>query len=118
QGECDVVVCDGFVGNIVLKVAEGLSEQIMGILFESFSALAGEESGGSPFKDDLRRFAASLDYAEYGGAPLLGVDGIALIGHGRSDEKAVANALRWAHRIATARINECIVEAVKGTDQE
>jgi glycerol-3-phosphate acyltransferase PlsX len=82
SGAADVIVCDGFTGNVVLKTSEGL--------VEALDALLG---------DDLRRV---LDYSEYGGAPLLGVAGLAIVGHGRSSPKAVRNAIAMAHRFAVS----------------
>jgi glycerol-3-phosphate acyltransferase PlsX len=89
----DVVVCDGFVGNVLLKAAEGLGEMIIGLLQ---AALPTAPAVGPVLREVTRR----LDYAEYGGAPLLGVRGAYVIGHGRSDPRAVMNALRVARDLA------------------
>jgi len=83
RGHADVIVCDGFTGNVALKISEGLIEVIEGLLSEELSVIT--------------------DYAEYGGAPLLGVNGVAIVGHGRSSAKAVRNAVAMAHRFASDR---------------
>jgi glycerol-3-phosphate acyltransferase PlsX len=83
RGQADVIVCDGFTGNVALKISEGLIEVIEGLLSEELSVIT--------------------DYAEYGGAPLLGVNGVAIVGHGRSSAKAVRNAVAMAHRFASDR---------------
>jgi len=93
KGVCDVAVCDGFVGNIVLKLTEGVA----GVLFQQIKEiLTGSLQGKTAallIKKDLRALNSRLDYAEYGGAPLLGVQGIAIICHGRSKAKAFKNAV-------------------------
>ena len=81
SGVADVIVCDGFTGNVVLKTSEGLIETLEVLLGEKLSRV--------------------FDYAEYGGAPLLGVAGLAIVGHGRSSPKAVRNAIAMAYRFAT-----------------
>jgi glycerol-3-phosphate acyltransferase PlsX len=88
RGPIDVVVCDGFVGNIILKLYEGIGPMI--------SAMLGKTLGtdADPLRDALR----SLDYSEYGGAPLLGVRGVSIISHGKSSSRAIKNALRVAVR--------------------
>jgi len=84
RGQADVIVCDGFTGNVALKISEGLVEVIEGLLNERLSVMT--------------------DYAEYGGAPLLGVNGVAVVGHGRSSAKAVRNGIALAHRFASDRV--------------
>ena len=96
SGKCDCIVCDGFTGNIALKAAEA-SAETMGKLF--LKAMCKSLLGRLALllaKKNLKEFKKSLDYAEYGGAPLLGVDGIIIIGHGRSNSRAVKNAIRVA----------------------
>lgn len=115
KGQCDVVVCDGFVGNIVLKVAEGLSENIIHFLRTEIAALDDKTGRTGPVHEALTSLATLVDYSEYGGASLLGVNGTVIIGHGRSDAKAVSSALRWARQVQRAQINEKIVEAVQET---
>lgn len=108
SGSVDVIVCDGFVGNIALKICEGLALQIFGLLKKSIqSSLASQVaflfSGGA-----LKGLKKTIDYTEYGGAPLLGVRGVCVIGHGRSNAKAIKNAIRVAAGLARARSNEKI----------
>jgi phosphate acyltransferase len=108
SGSVDVIVCDGFVGNIALKICEGLAVQIFGLLKKSIqSSLASQVAflftGGA-----LKGLRKTIDYTEYGGAPLLGVRGVCVIGHGRSNAKAIKNAIRVAAGLARARSNEKI----------
>ena len=110
QGELDVVVCDGFVGNVLLKAAEGLGTAIFGMLRETFFASVTGRVAVFFGKRHLRMFRRKLDYASYGGAPLLGVKGICIIGHGRSGPEAVENALGAAKEAVAHSLNECIGE--------
>jgi glycerol-3-phosphate acyltransferase PlsX len=100
-GTVDVVVCDGFVGNVVLKVSEGLGEMIYGLLRREGRRSPTSAIGLLLAKGALTALKRKADYAEYGGAPLLGVQGACLVGHGRSSPKAVKNAVRFAHAYAT-----------------
>jgi glycerol-3-phosphate acyltransferase PlsX len=100
-GTVDVVVCDGFVGNVVLKVSEGLGEMIYGMLRREGRRSPTSAIGLLLAKGALTALKRKADYSEYGGAPLLGVQGACLVGHGRSSAKAIRNALRFAHRYAT-----------------
>jgi glycerol-3-phosphate acyltransferase PlsX len=104
-GKCDVVVCDGFVGNVILKVSEGLGAYFQSTLVERLHE-AGKDNAHWPkvFKD----LVARLDYAEYGGAPLLGVNGNVFIGHGRSTPRAISNAIRVARIPVEQKVNEHI----------
>jgi glycerol-3-phosphate acyltransferase PlsX len=114
SGAAEVIVCDGFVGNIVLKTAEGLSEKLLGTVLAGVKHLLENVSaGGDEAGEHLRQLAARFDYAEYGGAPLLGVDGTAVIGHGRSDRRAVTNAIRWARRMLSVDIRGTMVAAIE-----
>lgn len=96
-GTVDVVVCDGFVGNVVLKVSEGLGEMVFGLLKREAKKSALSAAGFLLAKSAFTGFKRRVDYAEVGGAPLLGVRGACLVGHGRSNPKAIRNALRFAH---------------------
>ncbi len=96
RGAADVIVCDGFAGNIVLKIAEGVAEHIFGIMKTELNRNPIRKLGGMMAKPAFAMVKASLDYSEYGGAPLLGVNGVCIIGHGRSNAKAVCNAIRAA----------------------
>jgi glycerol-3-phosphate acyltransferase PlsX len=112
NGNFDVIACDGFVGNVVLKSSEALAEGIIAGLRESFMQSALTKFAGLLAKPAMKSFKKKLDYAEYGGAPLLGVKGVSIIGHGRSDAKAVRNAIRAALRAAEHRLHERIQERV------
>ncbi len=103
RGECDVVVCDGFVGNIVLKLTEGLSEG----LFETIARELTERDpeAAKRFDPIVKAVWAKHDYSEYGGAPLLGVDGVCIICHGRSDRRAIRNAVRVAREFVVREVN-------------
>lgn len=96
-GTVDVVVCDGFVGNVVLKVSEGLGEMVFGLLKREARKSALSAAGFLLAKGAFTGFRRRVDYAEVGGAPLLGVRGACLVGHGRSNPRAIRNALRFAH---------------------
>jgi glycerol-3-phosphate acyltransferase PlsX len=100
-GTVDVVVCDGFVGNVVLKVSEGLGEMIIAMLRREGRRSATSAIGLLLAKGALAALRRKADYAEYGGAPLLGVRGACLVGHGRSNAKAIRNAVRLAHAYGT-----------------
>ncbi|MCH2104765.1 MAG: phosphate acyltransferase PlsX [Planctomycetes bacterium] len=107
----DVVVTDGFTGNVILK----LMEQFGGFLLEEVVKSARAASVELP-KDALSPVIRALDYAAYGGALLLGVDGTVVIGHGRSNSRAVANALKQAARAADAQINDQIISGLEGLE--
>ena len=112
NGNFDVIACDGFVGTVVLKSSEALAEGIIGGLRDSFMESALTKFAGLLAKPAMKRFMNKLDYAEYGGAPLLGVKGVSIIGHGRSDAKAVRNAIRAALRAAEHHLDRRIQERV------
>jgi len=101
-GGADVIVCDGFTGNVVLKIGEGLVEAIEGMLREELGAELVSQVGGLLSRRAFERFRQRVDYAEYGAAPLLGVAGLMLIGHGRSSARAVASGIAMAARLAKA----------------
>ena len=113
NGMVDVVVCDGFVGNVVLKLSEGLVETVGKMLKEeieqSFLAKAGYLLAHSAFA----RFKKKVDYAEYGGAPLLGINGVGMISHGGSNPKAIKNAIRFAHDYAQKGVNQKVAEKLQ-----
>ncbi|MGM0369756.1 MAG: phosphate acyltransferase PlsX [Bacillota bacterium] len=95
-GEFDLIICDGFVGNVVLKVAEGLAKTIFKLLKGEIKNSLLAKIGALFLKPVFKRVKDKLDYTEYGGAPLLGVKGITIIGHGSSDAKAIYNAIKNA----------------------
>ncbi len=107
-GIADVVVCDGFIGNVALKVSEGLVEMIKNMLQESLAATVTRKLGYVLSRDAYRDFRKRVDYSEYGGAPLLGVKGVNIICHGRSNANAIKNAIRVAAEFAEGRVNEKI----------
>ncbi len=106
SGDVDVVVCDGFVGNIVLKLTEGLSSAIFSFMKSSMRRSFSAKIGYLFIKGALRGLLDSFDYSEYGGAPLLGVDGVCLIAHGSSPPKAIKNAIFHAHELASQNLVE------------
>ena len=110
-GRCDVIVCEGFVGNVVLKVSEGLGQYIGETFLAEMKRHANDDEG-SIWKKVVRLVQARTDYAEYGGAPLLGVDGSVIICHGRSDRRAIANALGASKRFLAADVNQKIVDGL------
>ena len=103
SGRADVIVCDGFTGNIALKISEGLVDVIEGLLHDELSRTVTMRVGSLLTQRVLRRFRRRVDYSEYGGAPLLGVGGVTIVGHGRSGAKAVRNAVAMAYRFAEGR---------------
>ena len=111
-GQFDVVVCDGFVGNVILKTSEGLAETLMELLKVGFSSSIQGKIGYLLARPSLRPLRKKLDYAEYGGAPLLGIGGISIISHGRSSALAIKNALHTAEKNAreglVQRLNEAL----------
>jgi glycerol-3-phosphate acyltransferase PlsX len=102
SGIADVIVCDGFTGNVVLKTGEGLVEAVEGLLGDELRGTFSSQVGYVLSRRAFRRFRRRVDYSEYGGAPLLGVAGLAIVGHGRSSPKAVRNAIAMAYRFAAS----------------
>lgn len=100
SGVADVIVCDGFTGNIALKIGEGLVETVEVLLGDELQGTFSSQMGYLLSRRAFRRFRKRVDYSEYGGAPLLGVAGLAIVGHGRSSAKAVRNAIAMASRFA------------------
>jgi glycerol-3-phosphate acyltransferase PlsX len=101
SGVADVIVCDGFTGNVVLKTSEGLVEAVEALLGDELRGTFSSQMGYLLSRRAFRRFRRRVDYSEYGGAPLLGVAGLTIVGHGRSSAKAVRNAIAMAYRFAT-----------------
>ena len=106
SGDADVIVCDGFTGNVALKVSEGLVDVVEALLRDELSRTMTTRVGSLLTRRALRHFKRRLDYSEYGGAPLLGVAGVAIVGHGRSSAKAVRNAVAMAYRFAASHFLE------------
>src|SRR5687767_10905985 len=115
SGVADVIVCDGFTGNIVLKTSEGLVEAVEALLGDELQGTFSSQVGYLLSRRAFRRFRRRVDYSEYGGAPLLGVAGLAIVCHGRSSPKAIRNAIAMAYRFATSdfihRVEQEINEA-------
>jgi len=114
SGHADVIVCDGFVGNVALKVSEGLSEMIRGMLREALAETVTRKIGYALSRSAYKDFKKRIDYAEYGGAPLLGLKGVCIICHGRSDSNAIKNAIRVAADFASSNMNQRIEEELRG----
>ena len=108
NGDADVIVCDGFTGNVALKISEGLVEMIEAGLSSSISTRVGSLLA----RRSLRDFRRRVDYSEYGGAPLVGVAGITIVGHGRSSAKAVRNAVAMAYRFAANQFIERVEQNI------
>jgi glycerol-3-phosphate acyltransferase PlsX len=113
-GDADVIVCDGFTGNVALKISEGLVETLEFLLREELSQTFSTRVGYLLSRRAFRRFRKRVDYSEYGGAPLLGVAGVCIVGHGRSSPKAVRNAVALAHRFAAEGLLDRIREEIAG----
>ena len=108
SGAADVIVCDGFIGNVALKISEGLVEHIVVMLKEALASTLRSQVGYVLSRRAYQDFKKKVDYSEYGGALLLGVRGITVIGHGRSNPNAIKNAIRVAAELSRAKINEKI----------
>ncbi|MDD5566042.1 MAG: phosphate acyltransferase PlsX [Candidatus Omnitrophica bacterium] len=117
SGKCDVIVCDGFVGNVALKVSESVAEAIQSFLKRHLLSNLWGKVGLLFLLPSLKKFKKEVDYSEYGGAPLLGIDGVVIIGHGRSNKNAIKNAIRVAKEEVERRFNEKITEAIKPLPQ-
>lgn len=109
-GEVDVVVCDGFVGNIVLKFAEGLGTGLFSMLKDELTASLPRKLAALVLKPGFTNIKKKMDYTEYGGAPLLGVKGAVIVAHGSSNQKAIRNAIRVAREAAENQVVEAIAE--------
>src|SRR5688572_30517443 len=104
SGDADVVVCGGFTGNVALKLSEGLVEMVEELLGDELQSTFSSQVGYLLSRRAFRRFRKRVDYSEFGGAPLLGVAGLCIVGHGRSSVKAVRNAVAMASRMAGNRM--------------
>ncbi|MCZ6689860.1 MAG: phosphate acyltransferase PlsX [Planctomycetota bacterium] len=123
KGDCQVFVCDGFTGNMILKVSEGVAVGLIGMMKKKLSGEAVGRAGEEVvflsrikkwfFGRLMGKMKGIVDYSEYGGAPLLGVDGVCIIAHGRSDPKAIANAIRVAKEFSLHDVNKHIVEQLE-----
>jgi glycerol-3-phosphate acyltransferase PlsX len=115
KGEVDVIVCDGFIGNIALKISEGLVEHVGGMLKKAIKSSIASQVGYVLSKQAFDSFRKRTDSSETGGAPLLGVRGITIIGHGRSNAVAIKNAIRVASELCRTRFNEKIEQELSAS---
>ncbi|ASJ54481.1 phosphate acyltransferase [Brevibacillus formosus] len=113
QGACDVLVCDGFVGNVLLKAVEGAASTIFSQLKQEFTSSLINKLGAAILKPGLVRFKKKMDYAEYGGAPLLGLKSPVIKAHGSSNERAMKNAIVSATRFIQQDVNEIIQQSLQ-----
>jgi glycerol-3-phosphate acyltransferase PlsX len=112
NGTADVIVCDGFVGNVALKTSEGVARLVNVTLRESLKSTVTSQVGALLSRAAFNAFKKRLDYSEYGGAPLLGVRGVCIVGHGSSGERAIMNGIRVAAEFASAEVNSGIETAL------
>jgi glycerol-3-phosphate acyltransferase PlsX len=108
NGNCDVIVCDGFVGNVALKTSEGLTRLVREMLKASLTTTVTAQVGALLSRKAFNAFKKRVDPAEYGGAPLLGVRGVCIIGHGSSNDRAIMNGIRVTGEFVQAGINDRI----------
>jgi glycerol-3-phosphate acyltransferase PlsX len=113
SGKADVIVCDGFIGNVVLKVSEGVVETIALMIREGIGNSLFRKLGYLLMRPAFGSFKHRIDYAEYGGAPLIGINGISIISHGRSSDRAIKNAVRVASELAKSEVNKHIQEDIE-----
>jgi len=112
NGEADVLVCDGFVGNVALKISEGMAETVRFLLRQSLQATITRQVGFMLSRQAFVDFKKRLDYSEYGGAPLLGIKGVCIISHGSSNGNAIKNAIRVAAEFANSKLNHVIEQQI------
>lgn len=112
-GKCDVIVCDGFVGNVTLKVSESMAKVVAQLLRRELRRNVLTQVGAFLSLSAFKSLRKKMDYAEYGGAPLLGVEGTCIICHGASSARAIKNAIRVAASSVTQHVNQAIVTAMK-----
>jgi len=113
SGEVDVILCDGFVGNVVLKISEGLWETISNILKLEAKDNLRAKVAYFLMGRAMRRLEKRMDYSEYGGAPLLGINGNCVISHGHSNAKAIMNAILLASSLAKKKLNEHLIQEIR-----
>lgn len=114
----DIIVCDGFTGNILLKTTEGVAVSIMGLIKETLLSSTKGKIGAMLIKDDLKKLKDYMDYAEYGGAPLLGVNGGVIKAHGSSNAKAIKNAINQGIKFAEGNVVEDIKSFVEKNQKQ
>lgn len=113
DSKADIVVCEGFVGNVMLKFAEGLSMSLLSTIKSEAMKTLWSKLGLWLCRPSFEVLRAKMDFAEYGGAPLLGVNGVCIICHGRSDSRAIRNAVRVALQLSKNKINEHIISGLE-----
>ena len=116
SGDFDVVVCDGFTGNVLLKFLESVGSVLLGVLRAELPRGRRGKVGSAFLRSNLKRIKKRLDHAEHGGALLLGVNGISVIGHGSSKALSVVSALRIAHSAASHGVMEDLAKLQQGCD--
>jgi glycerol-3-phosphate acyltransferase PlsX len=112
NGHVDVIVADGFVGNVALKISEGVAKLVRTVLKESLKATISSQVGAMLSRSAFADFKKRIDHTEYGGAPLLGVKGVCIVTHGSSNANAIKNAVRVAAEFAERRINQSIEQGL------
>jgi glycerol-3-phosphate acyltransferase PlsX len=117
NGRADVLVCDGFVGNVALKISEGMVETVRFLLKQSLQATITSQVGFLLSRKAFADFKKRLDYSEYGGAPLLGIKGVCIVSHGSSNSNAIKNAIRVAMEFANSKLNHTIEERIAGSSR-
>ena len=118
NGKADVLVCDGFVGNVALKISEGMVETVRFLLKQSLQATISSQVGFLLSRKAFADFKKRLDYSEYGGAPLLGIKGVCIVSHGSSNSNAIKNAIRVANEFANSQIELYDPRAHRSRQQE
>ncbi len=113
NGKADIIVCDGFIGNVALKISEGLAEAMNSLLRHEIEGAPGGQVGYLLLRGAFRNFKKKIDYSEYGGAPLLGINGICIISHGHSSPKAIKNAVKAARDFHAKQVNRHIQEDIE-----
>ena len=113
NGSCDVITCDGFVGNLVLKASEGVASTISGLIKDYIRKSPVAITGALLMRKVFKLLKKQMDYAEIGGAPLIGIKGCAIVSHGKSNPKAIENAIYQAINYVDTGVNEHIVERLE-----
>lgn len=116
-GDVDVVICDGFVGNVVVKMSEGLASSLVRMLKRVFTSGLIPSMGALLARNAFKKFAKTIDYAEYGGAPLLGLQGLAIICHGRSNPLAMTNAIKMSGAFVRKGTNARLAETILANEE-
>ncbi len=116
-GDLDVIVCDGFVGNIVVKMSEGMAKSLTNMLKRCFKSSVAAMLGALLAKGAFKKFRRTIDYAEYGGAPLLGLKNLAIVCHGRSNSLAMTNAIRMAGTFVRKKTVERLAETILANEE-